>query len=289
MPKTDPVTFFKRSLKSNAYYADEIINIYLLRPVAALIVWFIYPTSITPNHVTLIAIMLGFASAFAYFVGTPAALIAAGLLIIAKDIFDDADGQLARAKQLYSRRGRFFDSIGDFIVDAAVFGAITYSVFLALPQIEVVVLGFLSLAGITLRVSYHVYYQASFLHLEEKYKLNRITEEITEEDRKGDPFALKLQKVFILIYGWQDRLMYGLDAWCKGKRFNQELVPAWYSDRLALRLSGLMGFGTELVILGICSMINQLHAYLLINVFLLNIIWLVNILYRKFILAPNLK
>ena len=202
MPKTDPVTFFKQSLKSDSYYADEIINIYLLRPIAALIVWLVYPASITPNQVTLFAIVLGFSSAIAYFMGTPTALIAAGILIIAKDIFDDADGQLARAKQLYSRRGRFLDSIGDFIVDAAVFGAITYTVHLAQPQFEVLILGILSFAGITLRVSYHVYCQVSFLHLEERYKLNRITEEITDEDRAGDPVALNLQRVFIVIYGW---------------------------------------------------------------------------------------
>jgi phosphatidylglycerophosphate synthase len=289
MPKTDPITFFKQSLKSDAHYADEVINIYLLRPIAALIVWLMYPTSITPNHVTLFAIILGFASAFAYFIGTPTAFVVAGVLIIAKDVFDDADGQLARAKHLYSRRGRFFDSIGDFAVDMAVFAAITYTVFQSQPQFEIIVLGVLSLLGITLRVSYHVFYQVSFLHLEERYKLNRITEEITEEDRAGDPVALRLQQVFVLIYGWQDKMMYRLDTWCKGNRFNQELDPAWYSDRFALRLSGFMGFGTELAILGICSMINQLHMYLVINVFLLNTIWLANILYRKLVLSPNLK
>jgi phosphatidylglycerophosphate synthase len=289
MPKTDPISFFKQSLKSDAYYADEIINIYLLRPIAALIVWVLYRTPITPNQVTLFAILLGLASAITFVIGTPAALVAAGILIIAKDIFDDADGQLARAKELYSRRGRFLDSIGDFVVDAAVFAAITYTVFQTQPRTDVVILGVLSLLGTTLRVSYHVFYQVSFLHLEERYKLNRITEEITEEDRSGDPVALRLQQIFIVIYGWQDRMMYRIDAWCRGKRFADELIPAWYSDRFALRLSGFMGFGTELAILGACSIAHMLHAYLIVNVFLLNLVWLVNIFYRKFILSSNLK
>ncbi|MFI5252407.1 MAG: CDP-alcohol phosphatidyltransferase family protein [Bacteroidota bacterium] len=289
MPKTDPIAFFKQSLKSDAYYADELINIYLLRPIAAIVVWVLYPTSITPNQVTLMALLLGLSSAYAFFIGTPAALVAAGILIIAKDIFDDADGQLARAKQLYSRRGRFLDSIGDFIVDAAVFTAITYTVYRIHSQFEIILLGILSLIGITLRVSYHVFYQVSFLHLEQQYAFNRITEEITDEDRRGDRIALRLQQIFIVIYAWQDRMMWHIDRWCRGKKFNEQLLPAWYSDRLALRFSGLMGFGTELTILGICSMLNRLHLYLVINVLLLNTIWLINILYRKFILAPNLK
>lgn len=289
MPKTDPISFFRQSLKSEAYYADEIINIYLLRPLAALIVWVLHPTKITPNHVTMFAIFLGLCSAFFYSMGTPAALIAAGVLIILKDIFDDADGQLARAKELYSRRGRFLDSIGDFIVDAAVFAGLTFAAYRSESGWETILLGLASFIGITLRVSYHVFYQVSFLHLEDRYKLNRIAEEITDEDMRGDPVALQLQKVFLLIYGWQDRLMYRLDSWCRGKNFDSKLTPVWYSDRFGLRLSGLMGFGTELSILGMCSTCNALHGYLVINVFLLNGVWLVNILYRSFILSRNLK
>ena len=289
MMRPGPVTFLKQSLKSESYYADEIVNIYLLRPIAAIFVWLLYSTRITPNQVTLFAIILGLAGALAYTFGTPHAIAVAGSLILAKDIFDDVDGQLARAKKMYSRRGRFLDSIGDFIVDLAVFTAITCVVYQTNPTFQTILLGVLSFAGITLRVSYHVYYQVSFFHLEDRYKLNRIAEEITDDDRKGDPVALRLQKIFILIYGWQDRLMYRIDKWCKGKNFNEKLLPTWYSDRLALRLSGLIGFGTEFTLLAVCSFLNELHTYLLLNVFMMNGIWLGSVFYRRFILAKNLK
>src|SRR5205807_8700743 len=116
-----------------------------------------------------------------------------GVLIVLKDILDDADGQLARAKELYSRRGRFLDSVGDFVVNVAVFAAITWSVHRIHSNRLTIILGVLSLLGITLRVSYHVFYQVAFLHLRDQYKLNRLTEEITEEDRCGDPAAIWLQ------------------------------------------------------------------------------------------------
>ncbi|MBI1806142.1 MAG: CDP-alcohol phosphatidyltransferase family protein [Ignavibacteria bacterium] len=287
--RPDPVTFFKQSLKSDAYYADELINIYLLRPVASVIVWLLYPTSVTPNQVTVIAILIGFAAAWTYTVGTPHAIAIAGFLVMMKDVFDDADGQLARAKQLYSRRGRFLDSIGDFVVDVAVFTAITSVVYQQCPSVPMIVSGILSLLGITLRVSYHVFYQASFLHLEDRYKLNRIVEEITEEDRKGDPVALRLQQLFVIIYNWQDRLMYRIDRWCMGKKFNDELLPTWYSDRFGLRISGLLGFGTELTLLAVCSWLDALPTYLYLNVFLMNGIWLASVLYRRLVLAGNLR
>ncbi|MBI5215998.1 MAG: CDP-alcohol phosphatidyltransferase family protein [Ignavibacteriae bacterium] len=289
MNRPSPIQFFRETLKSDKYYADELINIYLLRPLAAMFVWLIYPTAITPNQVTLLAIVVGFASAYTYTFNTPTAIANAGLLVVAKDIIDDADGQLARAKQMYSRRGRFLDSIGDFVVDVAIFSAITFVVYRSEPSLGTILLGLLSLAGITLRVSYHVFYQVSFLHLEERYKLNRITEEITEEDRRGDQIAFRLQQLFVLIYGWQDRLMYKLDAWCRGNISSNEELQRWYCDKFGLRLSGLLGFGTELTLLGVCSLFNQLYLYFLLNVFLMNGILLFSVMYRRVVIRKQVS
>lgn len=289
MPRPGPLAFFKQSLKSDAYYADELINIYLLRPIAAAIVWLLHPTPVTPNQVTVFAVILGCCAALAYSLNTQISIAVGGLLIVAKDIMDDADGQLARAKQLYSRRGRFLDSIGDFLVNLFVFAAITDVVSKSHPQAEAALLGFLSFLGISLRVSYHVYYQASFLHLEGGYKLNRIVEEITEEDEQGDQLALYLQRQFVAIYNWQDRLMARIDRWCMRGMLDERLLAIWYGDRFGLRLSGLLGFGTELMLLGICSWLNEIHTYLLLNVLLMNGVWLVNVLYRRIVLAGNLR
>ena len=288
MSRPSPIAFFKQSLKSEAFFADEIINIYLMRPLAAVVVWALYPTSITPNLVTITAVLIGFAAAIVYGIGTPMAIALAGLLVTAKDIFDDADGQLARAKQLYSRRGRFLDSLGDVAVDIAIFSAITFVLYHSDSSPTTIILGIAGFFGITLRVSYHVYYQASFLHLEDSYKLNRIIERVTEEDKRGDPIALRLQILFNVVYGWQDRLMYRIDSWCKGKSFSEQQVKSWYADRTGLRISGLLGFGTEFALLTICSIANALHLYLVLNLCLMNGILLLSILYRKIILRPGL-
>ncbi|HTK82311.1 MAG TPA: CDP-alcohol phosphatidyltransferase family protein [Bacteroidota bacterium] len=285
-----PMTFFRQSLKSDAYYADEVINIYLLRPLAAGVVWLLYPTRLTPNQLTIIAVLVGCAAAAVYLLDTPSAIVAAGLLVTTKDILDDADGQLARAKQQYSRRGRFLDSIGDFVVDMCLFGSITYVVYREHPDVTTIFLGILGFFGITLRVSYHVFYQASFLHLEDRYKLNRIIEEVTEEDKKGDPVALRLQVIFNLLYTWQDKIMYRIDRWCmgcRGEAKTEDDVRRWYSDKPGLRISGLLGFGTELALLTICSLFNNLYLYLWLNVILMNGIWMFGILYRKLILTST--
>ena len=287
MARSSPVVFFKQSLKSDSFYADEIINVYLLRPIAACLVWLLYPTRVTPNQVTVGAVVVGLCAACFYALGSSMAIMIAGLLVTVKDILDDADGQLARAKEMYSRQGRFVDSIGDFIVDIGLFSAITYVVYQSYPGAETIAYGLCSFVGITLRVSYHVYYQVSFFHLEDRYKLNRITEEITDADRTGDQIALRLQQVFLLIYGWQDKLIYRLDRWCMRGGLGGNEIKQWYTDRTGLRLSGLLGFGTEFAVLTICSLLNQIHLYLLLNLFLMNGIWLLSIIYRRFILARS--
>jgi phosphatidylglycerophosphate synthase len=277
---------YKKTLKSSL--SDELINTYLLRPVAGLIVWILYPTSITPNQVTIASTVVGVIAAGFYLQNDAVSTGLAGLLVTLKDVFDSADGQLARAKQQYSRIGRFLDSIGDFIVNLAVFAAMGWVLFTSTGNIWMIVLALLGLLGISLRVSYHVYYLASYLHLEEKYQVNRITEEITNEDRKQDSLTITLQRVFQLIYGWQDRLMLRIDNWCSGGRTDKEFGLRWYSDAVGLRLSGLIGIGTELFLLMLCSVFNDLQLYLLLNAFLMNSILFVSIFYRRWYLRPTI-
>lgn len=273
---------YRNSIKSSA--SDELINTYLLRPIAGLIVWGLYYTPITPNQITIASTLVGILAAFFYLGGNAKATAIAGLCITLKDILDSADGQLARAKQQYSRIGRFLDSIGDFVVDVAVFGAIGWVLFAASGDRWMVVLALLGLVGISLRVSYHVFYQASFLHLENRYENNRVIEEIWEEDKTGDPAVLRLQKIFQLLYGWQDRLILAIDYWCREGRNDEQFLARWYSDKTGLRISGLLGFGTELFLLMICSVLNRLEFYLYLNLFFMNGIWVVGILYRKTVL-----
>ena len=278
---------YKKSLKSAS--SDELINVYLLRPLAGVLVNVLYCTSVTPNHVTVAATLVGIASAALYSLNTPLMTLIAGLTLTFKDLLDTADGQLARAKQSNSRSGRFLDSIGDFLVNLLVFAAITASLSDGEPLALTIVLGILGFLGTSLRVSYHVFYHSAFLHTQDEYSQNRLTEEILAEDRSADPFTLRLQSVYLTLYGWQDRMMMHLDRWCReGLQQFEGVDKRWYGDKPGLRLTGLLGLGTELFVLMACSLANELKLYLYLNIFLMNGIWLSSILYRRFRLAPRL-
>lgn len=267
---------YDRSVKSDV--SDELINVYLIRPLAGLVVRAVYATPITPNFLTISATAVGVGAALLYTRGTFIATVAAGLCLLMKDVLDSADGQLARAQDLYSRTGRFLDSIGDFVVNLLVFGAIGYVLSQSFGP-SAVLLALACFWGTTLRVSYHVFYHASYLHLHRAYETNRIIEEVREEDRRGNAITLTLQRIFQGIYGWQDRLMVCIDGWC---RRDKTLSDAdWFANKIGLRLSGLIGLGSELFLLTLCSLINQLALYLYFNLIVMNGIALASIWYRK--------
>jgi F0F1-type ATP synthase assembly protein I len=296
---------YRKSIKSDI--SDELINTYLLRPIAGLIVRALYNTSVTPNQVTIVSTIAGLVAAFFYLKGTSEAFIVAGLLVTLKDLLDSADGQLARAKQQYSRVGRFLDSIGDFVVDVAVFSAIGWILYQSSGNWWMLVLAVLGLVGISLRVSYHVFYQVSFLHLQKKSANNRISEEIRKEDLNKGGVELFLQRIFQCIYGWQDRFIERVDRWSYGRNFQRthgnesrrflkgssrepfQKCQGWYSDIISLRISGLLGFGTELFLLMLCSVLNRLELYLYLNIFLMNGILILCLLYRRFVLLRELQ
>ena len=274
---------YEASVKSGA--SDELINTYVLRPAAGLLVRALYRTRVTPNQVTLVAIAFGFAAAALYFRGTPFLTACAGICLTGKDLLDSADGQLARAKGMFSRTGRFLDSIGDIAVNFVAFAAIAAAMVRGGGGPGILILCLCAFLGTSLRVSYHVFYQTSFLHLRNAYTGNRTSEEFREEDAREDSVTALLHRTFLVLYGWQDALVARIDRACRGETANPPMTDErWFGDVTAVRFSGFLGLGTELLLLMIFSVMNRLEVYLWVNVAGMNAVWSACIAYRGVVL-----
>lgn len=281
-----PAYSYTSSVKSSI--SDEWINTYLLRPVAGLLVRILYSSPVTPNQVTVAAIATGVLAAVLYALNTPQLTLVAGVFLALKDLLDTVDGQLARAKQMYSRMGRFLDSIGDAMVNLLVFAAIASSLHASTGNPFMYFFGLAGFLGISLRVSYHVFYQTSYLHLEKTYTLNRTTEEVRSEDLHLDRATQTLQRIFGSFYGWQDNMMVTLDRWCADcENGDEPFNRRWYGDYWGLRLSGLLGLGTELFLLVLCSVTGNLRYYFALNICMMNFLWGASIIYRRCVLLPR--
>lgn len=93
---------------------DQLYNRYFMRPLAGVAVAVLSRTSITPNQVTILNMVI-FVIAVAMMIALPdfrGGLLAVGVLQLSY-MFDCADGMLARHKKIASKEGHLFDFFTD--------------------------------------------------------------------------------------------------------------------------------------------------------------------------------
>jgi len=115
--------FYQSQLKKDrkSFWARYLnFETWISRPLASMLVRLVFPTALTPNHLTVFAFLLAIGAAALFALGKPAGAIAAAGLCQLSLIFDCADGMLARARNTCSRFGSFFDLFLDRISDFAV-------------------------------------------------------------------------------------------------------------------------------------------------------------------------
>lgn len=98
---------------------------WVCRPPAAIFVWALQHTRVTPNQITFLATLVAFGSC-AMFVALPGwwGAIAAALVFELSFVLDCVDGQLARVRKTASPIGHHLDFLMDEIKAFFVFGAV---------------------------------------------------------------------------------------------------------------------------------------------------------------------
>jgi phosphatidylserine synthase len=92
---------------------DGVLGVYFQRPISTRISRLLSRTSITPNQITAVAMILGVASGFFVAAGGWFWTAIGGLLFLAGSLVDCCDGEIARLKFQFSRTGEWFDTIAD--------------------------------------------------------------------------------------------------------------------------------------------------------------------------------
>ena len=114
----------KRLFNSLIKDTEGFMSRYFERRISLFISRRLVHTSITPNQITTISILIGLAGAL--FIGIDRGFwqVTGALLFLVHSIIDGCDGEIARIKFLESRLGGILDFWGDNIVHMAVFSAI---------------------------------------------------------------------------------------------------------------------------------------------------------------------
>jgi phosphatidylglycerophosphate synthase len=82
--------------------------------------------ALTPNHVTICAILVGLTASLFASRGGYVSFAIAGVLLEVNSILDSCDGELARLRYQYSKLGQWLDNLSDDIVDNLFLVAVGY-------------------------------------------------------------------------------------------------------------------------------------------------------------------
>lgn len=235
-------SLYRRSLKGRA--AAELACEGLFRPLAHPLVRGLAALGVPPVAVLLANAATGLAAAALLWCGH---LVWAAVLLQAKTLLDNADGQLARATGRITRLGRYLDTECDLAVNAALLAALGH------------VTGRPVLAGLA--------FAALVLVLAADYGVERLHREargaaIVDEAPAGRPAwaAVASARAYAVLLAPLDRAVRGYCAWRVRGR-SPEAVLAWH-DATTVSVLANLGLSTQLLALGLCLAAGAPDAYL---------------------------
>ena len=152
MRKKDYSKAFKK-VDTRGINKYKLLDLYLNRYPALLIVILLKNTSISPNILTLLSFFTGLIAASLYIKGDPILFKTASVFIFLSSILDCADGMLARVKEISNKYGAYLDVFLDRIVDFTILTAVSIGVFKQTKSITLLVLGLLGAGMYLLQIN----------------------------------------------------------------------------------------------------------------------------------------
>lgn len=106
--------------------SDYIITLFITNEISLFLTWLLVKTRLTPNQITIASILCSAACGLSYAFGW---FITGSAFLFFSHVLDCTDGNLARAKGVFSPYGKWLDLIGDRMGEIFIFlGATVYFV-----------------------------------------------------------------------------------------------------------------------------------------------------------------
>ncbi len=127
--------------------SDGPVAGYLNRPLSRFLTRYLVGTSLTPNQISLLSMVLSCLGALAFAMGGYAALALGGMVAQLASIVDGCDGEVARLKRMNSDFGGWFDAVLDRYADAFLLFGLTWHVYLQNSSHAALAIGFAAIVG----------------------------------------------------------------------------------------------------------------------------------------------
>ena len=92
---------------------EEWVDLHFFRPIGIRIARALQPTSVSADQVTLWSLVVGLVAGHCFVYASPSINLLGFVLFIISDLFDSADGQLARLRGTSTQFGRILDGLSD--------------------------------------------------------------------------------------------------------------------------------------------------------------------------------
>jgi len=259
-------TEYKKSLKT--VEIEEVFDLIFYRPLAFLFVKLIYKTSITPNQLTAAAMVIGVIGDVFFAVAIPFSLVIASVFLIIYDVFDCADGQLARLKKNGTPAGRILDGVADYVVTISAYLAIGigYSLHSENPGYWWILVVAAGLSNAFHAISLDYYRNRFVDNTQDKpaVLVDGLDEFRNEYERLKKEPGKYFDKSIIRLYLRYSSIQSGVAATknSTASLSKENQLEYYHRNKTIIHLWTYLGPTTQLTFLIICALINRLDVYL---------------------------
>jgi hypothetical protein len=253
---------YKKSLKH--IEAEEPLDLYFYRIISFLFVKIILPFPITPNQISIAALVMGVISAVFYASGSKEAFLIAAVFYAIYYLFDLSDGQVARLKKNGTRIGRIVDGIADYVTHVSIYIGLGIGLGNELNTWLLVIGTLICLMG---QVILFDFYRSRYL----EYTLGEVNlfgDDLKQfkqeyEELKKSP-GKKIEKLVYFLYlkytAVQQFFISKTAKEPKNKKF--DTADFLKKNKLIIRLWSFMGSSLHITLLIIMSVLNRIDLYL---------------------------
>jgi hypothetical protein len=255
------------------YYIEEPFDFIFYRPIGFFWVRFLLAkTSLTPNHISVLALFMGILAGISFAFGTPDSLMIGAVFLLVYCILDCCDGMLMRLKGNGSPYGEMIDMLVDFCSASAIFLGLGIGLhhFYDSPEYPYTLLVFIAGACLFIHVSVYNYFSVLYRDstqadlLARESKLNSIAENLKLMSQENkEPFSQFLYWAYLKYRRVQSHIappQNDIETYCE-------------KNKLSIFLWGGIAGSTHLAILTLSLLFLRPEWYLGFSIVIANL-WL---------------
>ncbi|MCB9730118.1 MAG: CDP-alcohol phosphatidyltransferase family protein [Deltaproteobacteria bacterium] len=271
---------------------EDPVNVWVHRPLAYAFVWSVFKTPMTANMITFLSLVVGVMAGVMFIVGTPAAMVAGGLMLWSSAILDGADGILARAKHQQSQFGRALDGSADMIVAGVTVSAAVFHMWQRNHDLSQVLVA-AAATGLTLvHLWLYDFYKEGYLRAT---RLDRggegedsvqVARRIEEAHRQGPIIGFCVEKILVPYLQMQERIVDLTNPLARSHARDLPRGPVTAETYRRhnygpMRVWTMVSLAPHCYLFSLFAVTDRIDLYLWLRLVVMNVLFLVALVWQK--------